>query len=134
VLVGAGAKDIAVSTHGALVRVKGTDVDEPNPVSCSAQEGWLEQVPSLVYPPPAVKLLELDSTRPITTEFAEGEMEGLTEAAAEPALLPNEVRKPAVVYPESSSIQIEPETLEPNDADIVSSVPEFDAIPYQMLE
>jgi len=88
------------------------------------------QPPSLVNPLPPVKDDELDSMCPITTELVAGVKEA-TEAAVEPVLLPVDVCKPVVVYPESSSIQTEPATVLPNVAVIVST-PVDAATAYQM--
>ena len=82
-----GAKEIADSAHGAdAPRVKGTVVAELTPVCDSLHPLTEVQVPTSVYPLPAVneEVPEPVSVLPITNELALGVKE-VTDGVVEPA-------------------------------------------------
>ena len=98
----AGANDIADSTQGVeALRVDGTVVADPSPVSYSPHPSTVVQVPDRVNPLPTVNVVELDavSTIPTTKEFEAGVNEE-TLAEVEPVLeLPVEEGTLDVEYP-----------------------------------
>jgi len=115
------------------LRVIGAVVAVETPVWYSLHPYTDLHVPefAIVKPDPAVRVVEVVSTFPMTMELRPGVNEA-TEAPVEPPLeLPVCVVIPVVEYPESSYIETEPVTVEPKVAVIVSA-PEAAAAPYQM--
>ena len=134
--VEAGAKDIADSTHGVeALRVDGTVVADPTPVSYSPHPSTELQVPESVNPLPAVKVVvvETPSTFPTTNEFELG-VKDPTLADVDPTVeVPVEEGTTDVEYPAISYIDSVPATTPPKVAVIVFD-PEPEAVAYQMYE
>jgi hypothetical protein len=75
-----GAKAIADSTHGTdTLNEIGTVVADPTPTWYSLHPLTEVQVPTRVYPEPAVDVVEPPSVFPMTTELRPGVIDGTDE-------------------------------------------------------